>query len=188
MSHAPIHRFLDTMRLTVTQKLFALCGLALSGLILLAGFMLWQMQHIYSAANVGNTASVPALAALNKIDAQVGKLRQRAARHVFYADDATTMAKVEQTIQQAKQDIASAFAEYEPYATEPDTRIDDAHRPLDHCHDLDMHAFGNADREPAEQRDKADRHDVNCESQWPDEFFRHEMMQDLNADMRAAPE
>ncbi len=95
--------------------LLILCGLL--GVIISVGVSLVQIEHVFSAANIGNENSVPSVIILDKAINNYGRLRTRIYRHVV-STDAQTMAKMDQQIEQSITLIRQAFQEYQNFISD----------------------------------------------------------------------
>src|SRR5471032_729389 len=99
------------MKFTVAQKLAALAGAALLGIVLLAGLSRYQMEAVYDAASYSTVNTVPSLVVLDKLRDSVLRMRIRVGQHVLNTD-AAKMAEIDTTIVESRKDIADGFKKY----------------------------------------------------------------------------
>lgn len=99
--------------MSIANRLLLLVGIALAGLLLVAGVNFYQMSRVYEEANFGNVNVVPSILVLDKADNQFGRLRVRLYRHVI-SNDEKDKAKAEELIKESIAGLEKAFKDYEP--------------------------------------------------------------------------
>jgi len=107
--------------MSVKQRLLLLISSAVVGLIIVAGIGIFQIGRVYTAANFANENTVPALTALDKVSAYLGRARLRIIRHV-YTSDAGELAKGEQAIEDAENQVRAGLKSYEPTIVDADDK------------------------------------------------------------------
>jgi methyl-accepting chemotaxis protein len=124
---------------------------ALVGLLGLGGFSLYETERVYTAANFANDNTVPALIDLDQMVASMGDIRAELLRHRL-ASDATEMAQIEQSMDEAVTRFREGLKSYET------TIADDKDRQLT---EADRAAFDEYDamREHVIQLSRANRKD-----------------------------
>ncbi len=98
--------------MTVVRKMILLVTAAVIGLVVISWVGQRGMATVYEKANFGNTNTVPALAALGDVGQRLGRLRVRVYRHVL-SNDPAEQAKIELTIKEAQDGIATAMKDLE---------------------------------------------------------------------------
>jgi methyl-accepting chemotaxis protein len=86
---------------------------ALAGIVTLAGVALYQMGQVFEHANFATVNTVPALAALDDMNAGVLRMRLNVALHLLLPEQAQKAEK-EANIKEAVTSIEKAFKVYEP--------------------------------------------------------------------------
>ncbi len=99
------------MKMTVAQRLYLLMGIAIAGLVMIAGLGIYQMGKVFEAANYGNVNTVPSIVTLDEAITQFGRLRVRLYRHVLNTDP-TKMAEIEGKINEARAGVEQALKDY----------------------------------------------------------------------------
>ncbi len=99
--------------MTISKRLYCIIALSILGLASMGGVGLYQLGHVFNAANYGNENSVPSLIALNKAMKAFSQERVRAYRHVL-TSDTTKKLELETAIAHAQEDLENAFKAYEP--------------------------------------------------------------------------
>ena len=107
--------------MTISSRLLSLIGVAVLGLLLVAGINAREMDKVYAETNFGNTNVVPSILALNQFQFQFGLLRLRLDR-LASTTDASAAAQVNQRIQEAETSITQAVDSYEKLVTDPTDR------------------------------------------------------------------
>jgi methyl-accepting chemotaxis protein len=98
--------------MTVAQRLYLLVFSAALGLLALAGLGYYQIDRVFTAANYGNTDTVPSLIVLNNAMKSFSQVRVRLYRHVLNTDSAK-MDEIETKLKEAQDATADAFKKYE---------------------------------------------------------------------------
>ncbi|MBV8635217.1 MAG: MCP four helix bundle domain-containing protein [Burkholderiaceae bacterium] len=74
--------------MTIAQRMYLLIASALVGLVGLAGLGVYQMDHVFTAANFGSVNTVPSLVALNEAYSSALIVRVRGWQYIISKDDA----------------------------------------------------------------------------------------------------
>lgn len=97
--------------MTIVQRLSLLVGIAIIGLIAIAGSGIYQIGNVFEKANFGNVNTVPTLIALDQASKEFGRLRVRIYRHVLNTEP-EKMAEIEIAITQAHDGLEKALNDY----------------------------------------------------------------------------
>lgn len=97
--------------MTIVQRLSLLVGIAIIGLIAIAGNGIYQIGNVFEKANLGNINTVPSLIALDQASKEFGRLRVRIYRHVLNTEPAE-MAKIELSITEAHDGLEKTLNDY----------------------------------------------------------------------------
>lgn len=108
-------------RMTISKRLYFMIALAILGLGGMGGIGLYQLGHVFEAANYGNENSVPSLIVLNRAMKAFGQERVRAYRHVL-STDLATKTEIEAAIAVAQRDVKAAFDAYESLVSDDEDR------------------------------------------------------------------
>jgi methyl-accepting chemotaxis protein len=100
------------MMMTFAKKLYLLIAMALSGLIALGGFSMWQMNAVYDSANYANVNSLPSLEQLDDASQAFFRMRIAVWNHIAQSDPAHKASTTAQ-IQADQRQIADALGKYE---------------------------------------------------------------------------
>ena len=98
--------------MTVVQRMMLLVGVAIFGLVLLAGLGYTQIDRVFAAANYGNVNSVPSLILIDDIRKNILRTRLGSNRHILNTDEAK-MAEIEATLKANIQGAKEAMRKYE---------------------------------------------------------------------------
>jgi methyl-accepting chemotaxis protein len=98
--------------MTVAQRLYLLIFAAVVGMASLAGLGMVQMSKVYTAANMGNTDTVPGLLALDNAFAPMTLLRARVWQHIAMSD-AAGKSVVAKKLDEAHAAAVAALDKYE---------------------------------------------------------------------------
>lgn len=107
--------------MTISKRLYFMIALAILGLSGMGGIGLYQLGHVFEAANYGNENSVPSLIVLNQAMKAFGQERVRAYRHVL-STDLTKKTEIEAAIALAQSEVIAAFDAYEPLVSDEEDR------------------------------------------------------------------
>jgi methyl-accepting chemotaxis protein len=100
------------MKLSVTQKMLALAGAALAGIVLLAGLSQYQMEEVYDSANYSTINTVPSLVVLDKLRDSFLRMRIRVNQHVLNTDE-KKLGEIDNAIVDMRKLVDDSLKKYE---------------------------------------------------------------------------
>jgi methyl-accepting chemotaxis protein len=98
--------------MTIAKRLYALILSVVLGLAALAGFGIYQMDRVYTAASYATVNTVPSLLSLNQAFVPFAQMRTAVWQHMA-SKDAATRSKVEAGINEARAAVGKALDQYE---------------------------------------------------------------------------
>ena len=98
--------------MTIAKRLYALILSVVLGLAALAGFSIYEMDRVYTAASYATVNTVPSLLALNQAFVPFAQLRTAVWQHMA-SKDAAGRAKLEASIREARAAVGKALDMYE---------------------------------------------------------------------------
>ncbi|MBW3500862.1 methyl-accepting chemotaxis protein [Janthinobacterium sp. NKUCC08_JDC] len=98
--------------MTIAKRLYALILSVVLGLAALAGFGIYQMDRVYTAASYATVNTVPSLLTLNEAFVPFAQMRTAVWQHMA-SKDATGRAKLEAGIGEARAAVGKALDQYE---------------------------------------------------------------------------
>ncbi|MGK5021214.1 methyl-accepting chemotaxis protein [Janthinobacterium sp. LB2P10] len=98
--------------MTIAKRLYALIVCVILGLAALAGFSIYQMGRVYTAANYATVNTVPSLLTLNQIFVPFAQMRTAVWQHLASKDGAARD-KLEAGIKEAHAAVGQALDKYE---------------------------------------------------------------------------
>ncbi|MGK5040607.1 methyl-accepting chemotaxis protein [Janthinobacterium sp. GB1R12] len=98
--------------MTIAKRLYALILSVVLGLAALAGFGIYQMDHVYTAASYATINTVPSLLSLNQAFVPFAQMRTAVWQHMA-SKDAATRSKLEAGINAARAAVGKALDQYE---------------------------------------------------------------------------
>lgn len=109
------------MKMTVVRKMIVLIAAAVIGLVVIAWVGQVSMMNVFTKTNFTNVDTVPALISLGEANQELGRLRVRVYRHVLN-EDAAEQAKIELTIEKAKEGFEKCLKDYEKTISDEEDR------------------------------------------------------------------
>ncbi|MRW93890.1 methyl-accepting chemotaxis protein [Duganella sp. FT80W] len=100
------------MKLSVAQKMGALAGAALAGIVLLAGLSHYQMEQVYDAANYSTVNTVPSLVTLDRLRDSFQRYRIRVSQHVLNTDP-KKLTEIDASINDMRKLVDANLSKYE---------------------------------------------------------------------------
>jgi len=98
--------------MTIAKRLYALILAVIVGLAALAGFNIYEMDRVYTAASYASVNSVPSLLTLNEAFVPFTQMRTAVWQHMA-SKDAARRSALENDIQQARAAVGKALDKYE---------------------------------------------------------------------------
>jgi methyl-accepting chemotaxis protein len=98
--------------MTIAKRLYALILSVVLGLAALAGFSIYEMERVYTAASYATVNTVPSLLTLNQAFVPFAQMRTAVWQHMA-SKDAATREKLEAGIQEARAAVGQALDKYE---------------------------------------------------------------------------
>jgi methyl-accepting chemotaxis protein len=98
--------------MTIAKRLYALILSVVLGLAALAGFGIYQMDRVYTAASYATVNTVPSLLSLNQAFVPFAQMRTAVWQHMA-GKDAATRSKLEAGINEARAAVGKALDQYE---------------------------------------------------------------------------
>jgi len=98
--------------MSISKRLILLLVVCVLGIVGLEGFNILQLERVYTAANFGNSNSVPSIVVLDALGTSYRDLQIHAFRHILNSDRAQ-IGEIDKLIEEDRAQIAQGLREYQ---------------------------------------------------------------------------